>query len=170
MNSTTRPLHRAAVAGAIAISLCVLPYDPALAEVGGTITAAAGATDTAYFGNFGAAVPMDISIDNNKGGQVAVTLTWCDAQNKSPMSLTVNPGLSEGRAIMFGGGVTLPAPGPTSPCNGGLTQALIWSCAKSASPKSASCKFEFKVERHCLCTTAAQTPPPIIQPLEQKPQ
>jgi hypothetical protein len=114
---------------------------------------------------------MDISIDNNKGGQVAVTLTWCDAQTKQPVNLTVSPNSSQGRAIMFGGPVLFSPPAPAAPCNGSSTYPLLWSCANSTSNKPVPCKFEFKVERHCLCSTpAAQTPPPVIKPLEQKPQ
>ena len=166
--------RRALVTTVFLIAWTALQGQSAEAEVGGTITAAPSASGVAYFGDFGAPVPMDISIDNNKGGQVAVTLTWCDAHDKRPVSLTVNPGLSEGQAIMFGGAVTLPPPGPVAPCNGGLTQQLLWSCAKSTSPKPApgSCKFEFKVERHCLCSKAAGKTPtePIVKPTVPQPQ
>ena len=158
------------LASALILVIASLQVGAAWAEVGGSITAASGASGVAYFGDatdFTAPVPMDVSIDNDKGGQVAVTLTWCDARTKQPKQFTVAPNLSEGRAIMFGGAVVSSPPAPAAPCNAGLTYPLLWTCANGPSGKTAACKFEFKVERHCACASAARAAAePALKPTD----
>lgn len=153
---------------------------PSWAEVGGRVIAAPGDNGIAYDGSsLLADVAVDISIDNSLGGQVPVTLSWCDPVSRKGGLLTVAPGRSEGKAIFLGLVAPLPPPGGGFPCAAAPNHSVFWNCESPPTLRPAVCKFNFKVERHCNCgvpspivpsatatsrETIAVPPPPALPP------
>jgi hypothetical protein len=145
------------IAGGVA--LCAAS---AFAEVGGTVTATPGARGPAYLLEAPAgSAQIDLSLDNDKGGQVPVTLTWCNPRSMRVESLTVPPGRTQGQSSVLGGWVAGPAP-----C-GGVGAAIGWSCGTIAG--AAACRFEWKVERHCNCGLPAVQPAELLKTPAHRP-